>query len=235
MSCALAGLAAAALTGAVFGIALFCWSAFSQAAHLPNVGHAFGLIVTVAILVGAVVGTTPAILIICVSPAKSAPWRSLPILITGAALAFVIVGLPWSFFQATQDVPYLTLGMPVFGAMAGGAVATRFLPNAGAARPGWSIAALFGFLLGLLAGVIALAFCINGLFTRLGAIAVPSNSVYVAVFGFGLYLVAASIAFAAVIRRIAWAERTFWKGIAAGSVASVFVVAGTVLFVFSTS
>ncbi|MEO7201793.1 MAG: hypothetical protein ABI431_03695 [Candidatus Tumulicola sp.] len=190
---------------------------------------------TVAILVGAVVGTTPAILIICVSPARSAPWRTLPFLIAGAALGFVIVGLPWSLFQATQDVPYLTLGMPVFGAMAGGAVATRFLPSAGVARPGWSIAALFGFLVGLLAGVIALAFCISGLFPRLGTIAVPSNSVYVAVFGFGLYLVAASIVFAAVIRRIEWGKQTFWKGVVAGLVASVLAVVSIVLFVFATS
>jgi hypothetical protein len=50
-----------------------------------------------------------------------------------------------------------------------------------------------------------------------------------------LYLIAASIAFAAVIRCIEWGKRTFRKGVAAGLIASVFAVASTLLFVFSTS
>jgi hypothetical protein len=195
----------------------------------------FGLVVGVAVLVGAIVGTTPSILVICVSPAKSAPWRSLPFLVAGATLGFIIIGLPWSLFQTTENMPWLTLGMPMIGAMAGGAVATRFLPGARAGQRVWFAALFSGFVLGLLAGAIGLVLCLMQLFGS-GSIAMPSSvPLSVGIAGFVVYLIAVSIAFAALVRRIVWTRRAFWKSIAAGLLAAVLLVTGIVLLVFSTS
>jgi hypothetical protein len=234
VSCALAGLSVAALTSALVGLALGCYVALSV--PTPQLGtHFLGIAATilVAVSVGTVVGTTPAILIICVSRARLAPWRAVPLLATGATLGLIIIGVPWSLFKATEDLPYLAIGMPVVGAIAGGALATRFVSKTPTAGPAWPTAAVLGFVMGLVAGVTVLKFVTNQLFQHFGAFG-PSSSVpwYIAIAAFVVYLIAASIGFAAAIKKIVWTRQRFLKGAASGVFASVFVTIGIVLFVF---
>jgi len=231
VSCALAGLAAAALTGALCGLFIFCCIALSGPRHVENVVEAIGWIIASAVLVGVVIGTTPAVLIICLSRARAAPWRSVPYLAGGAAVGLIVIGMPWSLLAATQDEPWLTLGMPLLGAMAGGAMATRFSPRGPAAGSVLPIAAIGGFFIGLIAGITMLVFSIGALLRHFGShVSLPPMQRPTLIVVFVVYWLVGSIAFAVVIRRIAWNDRPLVKGLAAGLLASAFVIVGVASF-----
>jgi hypothetical protein len=232
LSCALAGLAAAALASALCGFALGCLVGFtanptSLATRISGAAWSVGL----CTLVGTVVGAAPAILVLYLSPAKLAPWRSVPVLAGGAALGLVVIGLPWSLFPATEYVPWLTVGMPVVGAIAGGAFSTRFLARGSQLGPVLPVAAIAGFVLGLVAGVTLLAFAIGAFLRKYGAyVSAPTVPRALLILGFIAYVVIGSAAFAAVIRRIGWNERPLVKGVAVGTVAAAFIIGGFASF-----
>jgi hypothetical protein len=229
LSCALAASTTAVLTGALSGVGLYCLR------HLHEVSNAVVYTTGIAALLGIIIGTPPAALVICLSRAKYAPWRSLPLLVSGAALGILVIGLPWSLFPFTEDVAYLAVGMPIAGAILGGAVATRFVPSTSADQ-GWPIAAVPGFVFGLLAGATVLAFLVGAALSRfamvVSAVAVPK---YVLALMFIVYLFGESIAFVAVIHAIPWNSGAFWKGLGTGLLAAVVMIAGFVLFMVPTS
>jgi hypothetical protein len=237
LSCALAASTTAALTGALSGVGLYCLAGLSahRPAHVHELSNAAVFTTGIAALVGTIVGTPAAALIICLSGARYAPWRALPFLVAGAALGIGVIGLPWSLFPLTENVAYLAVGMPIVGAILGGTIATRFAPSPPADRGRWPFAAVPGFALGLFAAAVALVFSLGAALSRFGAItsalAVPKSVLLLA---FIVYLIGGSIAFAAVVRSIAWSTHAFSKGLATGIVAGAMVIAGFTLFAVPT-
>lgn len=226
------------LTGALCGVGLYCLAGLSahRPAHVHELSNAVVFTIGIAALVGTIVGTPPAALIICLSGAQYAPWRSLPFLVAGATLGVVVIGLPWSLLPFTQDVAYLAVGMPITGAILGGTIATRFMPNRSGLRQPWPIIAVPGFLFSSLAGAPVFAVLASAALSRfataVSAVGVPK---YVLVLMFIVYLLGASIAFAAIIRAIDWNRHVFWKGLATGLLAAVITITGFVLFLVPTS
>lgn len=93
-----AGAVAAALTGLVAGFVFITWS-FSSLTGTPKglggaiialaAAYAYGEIWYVACAV--VLGGLQAVAILCLTKAKHRPWRSLPILVAGALIGFLVV------------------------------------------------------------------------------------------------------------------------------------------------
>jgi len=184
-----------------------------------------------SVLVGTVVGTTPAILVICLSRARGTPWRSVLVLVGGATLGFILIGLPWAFFPGTLGMSWLVTTMLLIGPVAGGALATRFLSNVTETRRYPLAAAVSAFLIGLVAGTVVCAMSIIFVFARIGAFdSTHTLSRYAVIPAFIVYVILGSVAFAAAVRRIAWDTYALVKGFATGLLASVFVVVGLASF-----
>ena|GEM_PF-6963526 len=79
---------------------------------------------------GAVIlGTIPGTLVLCVSRARYHPWRSLPRLLLGAAIGFLIVAVPFLMHPGTGVTLIVTFIVTFIGPSAGGTIASFTIPR----------------------------------------------------------------------------------------------------------
>ena len=128
---ALAGVVAAALTGALAALMLFCYNLATLKGVGPGADLPGGLLwlLEMGTLLGAMFGAPSGILVMCLSRAKKAPWRSLPTLLVGATAGIVILGLPWTLLEGTLVNGSITDVMFIAGPTIGGLIAVKFIPD----------------------------------------------------------------------------------------------------------
>jgi len=126
---AAAGIVTAALTGAFAGLVLFCYVQITGGPPGPgaDITGGFVWIMTLATIGGTILGSPSGILVMCLSRAKKAPWRSIPILLIGTTLGVVILGLPWGLLPGTTLFDIILKIMIVAGPTLGGLLAVHFL------------------------------------------------------------------------------------------------------------
>lgn len=120
---ATAGFFVATLTGAIAGLVLSLASFRSE----EMAGRSVDFIGEIewATIFGAIFGAPSAIFVMCLSRAKAAPWRSVPVLLVGTIVGIIILGLPWAMLHRFD----ILLGMCIISATIGGLFALRFLPK----------------------------------------------------------------------------------------------------------
>ncbi len=89
---AAAGITAAAITGVVGALTIVIPGMFDPSAILGgfrDVLSGIVLSITYGAWFGTLFGGLPGILVMCLSPARAQPWRSLPIVVIGTVLGFL--------------------------------------------------------------------------------------------------------------------------------------------------
>jgi predicted acetyltransferase len=125
-----AGIAAAALAGALGGACLSVPIVVraGPGSFVELAGSALYAAV-VGAYTGAIAGAVPGALVMLLTRAKFAPWRSIPRLAAGATGGLVLAVLPFWFVPANGTVSVLILVAAIAGPTAGALAATRFLPG----------------------------------------------------------------------------------------------------------
>lgn len=80
-------------------------------------------------LFGAVLGAPSGILVMCLSRAKAAPWRSLPTLLIGTSIGIVFFGMSWALLPLSVVQNTIQNVMCILGPTIGGIVAAKFIPE----------------------------------------------------------------------------------------------------------
>ena len=126
-----AGVVAAALTGAFAALVIFCYTLATAKGVGPGSDLPGGLLwqLEMGTLFGAMFGAPSGILVMCLTRAKRAPWRSLPTLLVGTTAGIVIFGLPWGLLPGTVANATIANVMFIAGPTIGGLIATRFIPD----------------------------------------------------------------------------------------------------------
>jgi hypothetical protein len=231
LNCAAAGIAAATLTGGLAGAALWCAGLVTDDAGGASLAGLLWLVAMGSVF-GAIGGTPSGVLVMCLSRAKEAPWRSLPVLLLGTTVGFVVLGLPLQLplelFQRVSAPSWLGPAMWLIGPTIGGIVAIRFLPPPSFNRiSNLPAAFVFGFLVGLVAGAFTLLFVGgqwsfgSGWFFEFPKDAATRHVIRVCWLAF--YAIVGTYGLVAVIRAIAEVKRTLWTGLGAGLASGIFL------------
>lgn len=131
LSRAAAGIVLATMTAAAYGLFLFLWSSFPFPLRIyPGADPVGGLIFDfwALVLIGTAPGTLPAVLLMCVSKASIAPWRSVPILLAGTSAGGLMLSFPLSLRPGTNETSMIIGVLYVAGFAIGGLIASRFVP-----------------------------------------------------------------------------------------------------------
>lgn len=126
-----AGIVLATMTAAAYGLFLFLWSIFPFPLRIaPGADPVGGLIFALwaLVLIGTAPGTLPGVLLMCVSKASAAPWRSIPILLAGTSAGGLILSFPLWLRPGTNENSIIMGALYVAGFAIGGLIASRFIP-----------------------------------------------------------------------------------------------------------
>lgn len=133
-----AAIVTAALTGLLAGVALeLVLSASILMPGSPGPGPGANLIggalwlFTMAVGFGAIVGVIPGTLIMCFSSAKTTPWRSIPKILVGTVLGWIVCAMPFWFLYGSERNAILGNIGSVVGPTIGAILALRFWPKRG--------------------------------------------------------------------------------------------------------
>jgi hypothetical protein len=128
---AAAGIATAGLTGTVAGVLISLYAVLSAGPTGPNADlrDSSETMIVMSTVYGAILGAPFGILVVCLSRAKAAPWRSLPTLLAGTSIGIVVLGLPWALLPFANDNPIIIYVMFIAGPTIGGIVAANFIPG----------------------------------------------------------------------------------------------------------
>ena len=130
---AAAGIATAGLTGTLAGTVISIYALLISHPVESSADLIDGFIWTIIMstVYGAILGAPIGILVVCLSRAKAAPWRSLPILLIGTSIGIVVLGLPWALLPSTTITATILFVMCIAGPTIGGIVAANFIPSQG--------------------------------------------------------------------------------------------------------
>lgn len=242
LNSAAAGVTVAALTGILAGIVLWCcYTLIPTKSTSPDadLGRSLLWIVSFGALFGTVSGTPSGVLVMCLSRANAAPWRSLPTLLIGTTAGLVLFGLPIALLPGSTITSILGPAMFLIGPTIGGVLATRFLPerNDTAAAP-LPVRFVSGFLVGLIVGD-GLLFDVIGpwlsktLFAGFSWNVANPHLVYALCLAF--YTVMGLVALTAAISEITGTKRTFWTGLTIGLASSLFVAGAFFLLTLASA
>jgi hypothetical protein len=128
---AAAGVIAATLTGACVGVVLSCYVLATANGSGPGEDLLRGLryAMSIGVVFGIVLDTAPGVIVMCLSRAKIAPWRSLVFLLPGTTIGIIILTLPWALLPGSNTTSTIMGVMWIGGFAIGGFAAAKFLPN----------------------------------------------------------------------------------------------------------
>jgi hypothetical protein len=132
LSRAAAGIVLATMTAAAYGLFVFLWSIVPLPLRIySGADPVSGLIFAVwtLVLIGTAPGTLPGVLLMCVSRASVAPWRSIPILLAGTSVGGLILSFPLWLRPGTNENSVIMGALYVAGFAIGGLIASRFIPE----------------------------------------------------------------------------------------------------------
>jgi hypothetical protein len=125
-----AGITGAALTAALAGlvISIYDLTTTGPSGFGEDVADGILTFVLMATIYGTILGAPFGILVMCMTRAKTVPWRALPTLLIGTSSGIILLGLPWLVIPGLADFPAIGYGMCVMGPFIGGLIASNFLP-----------------------------------------------------------------------------------------------------------
>jgi hypothetical protein len=131
-----AGVVAACLTGALFGLAQALFEIMTRWGHFGDIVLGTAWLVGMSTLFAGALGAIPGAIVMCTSRARYRPWHAMPLVLVGTSAGILFLSLPLLFVPVRFNIPY-EWRLPIFaiGPMVGGIIATLFLPPVKLPRP----------------------------------------------------------------------------------------------------